>query len=127
MWDLTIPGDHDFYINTAAAPILVHNCSDFAPGQAAIHYDKHVLGLLQDGSPKPGGADMPEFLDKNDYIQGARDLLDGPAGQGVRETTRANGDVVRFDTNTGAFGVKTSGGVIRTFFRPHQGEAYFGS
>jgi hypothetical protein len=27
MWDLTIPGDHDFYIDTTAAPILVHNCS----------------------------------------------------------------------------------------------------
>jgi RHS repeat-associated protein len=26
MWDLTIPGDHDFYINTTAADILVHNC-----------------------------------------------------------------------------------------------------
>lgn len=24
MWDLTIPGDHDFYIDTTAA--LVHNC-----------------------------------------------------------------------------------------------------
>jgi hypothetical protein len=28
MWDLTIPGHHDFYIVTAAADILVHNCSD---------------------------------------------------------------------------------------------------
>jgi hypothetical protein len=26
MWDLTIPGDHDFYIATTAADILVHNC-----------------------------------------------------------------------------------------------------
>lgn len=27
MWDLTIPGDHDFYIDTAAALVLVHNCT----------------------------------------------------------------------------------------------------
>jgi hypothetical protein len=27
MWDLTVPGDHDFYIDTTAADILVHNCS----------------------------------------------------------------------------------------------------
>jgi hypothetical protein len=27
MWDLTIPGDHDFYIDTIAAAILVHNCT----------------------------------------------------------------------------------------------------
>jgi hypothetical protein len=26
MWDLTVPGDHDFYIDTVAAPVLVHNC-----------------------------------------------------------------------------------------------------
>jgi hypothetical protein len=26
MWDLTIPGNHDFYIATIAADILVHNC-----------------------------------------------------------------------------------------------------
>jgi Pretoxin HINT domain len=27
MWDLAIPGDHDFYIDTATAAVLVHNCS----------------------------------------------------------------------------------------------------
>jgi hypothetical protein len=27
MWDLTIPGNHDFYIATTAADVLVHNCS----------------------------------------------------------------------------------------------------
>jgi hypothetical protein len=129
MWDLTIPGnnDHDFYIDTSTAPALVHNCSEFSPGQDQIHYNKHVLGVLSDGSPKAGGADMPEFLDKGDYVAGAQDLLDGPAGDGVLETPRANGDVVRFDTNTGSFGVKTAGGAIRTFFRPDEGQTYLGS
>jgi hypothetical protein len=30
MWDLTVPGggDHDFYIDTIAADILVHNCTN---------------------------------------------------------------------------------------------------
>ncbi|MFY9888590.1 MAG: hypothetical protein WAK71_09800 [Streptosporangiaceae bacterium] len=27
MWDLTIAGDHDFYIDVAATAVLVHNCS----------------------------------------------------------------------------------------------------
>jgi hypothetical protein len=26
MWDLTVPGDHDFYIDSVAAPVLVCNC-----------------------------------------------------------------------------------------------------
>jgi RHS repeat-associated protein len=36
MWDLTVPGgnDHDFYINTTTADILVHNCDI---GHADIH------------------------------------------------------------------------------------------
>jgi hypothetical protein len=34
MWDLTIPGDHDFYIATTAADILVHNCGK---NQGVLH------------------------------------------------------------------------------------------
>jgi hypothetical protein len=30
MWDLTIPGDHDFYIQATATAILVHNCGSAA-------------------------------------------------------------------------------------------------
>jgi hypothetical protein len=81
-------------------------------------------GIMQDGSPKVGGADMPEFLDKGDYAQGARDLLDGPAAEGVLEGTRGT-DLSWFGINTGALGVKTQDGIIRTFFRPDGGEAYF--
>ena len=39
MWDLTIPGDHDFYIDTTAADVLVHNCG---PGQIT-GYTTHGL------------------------------------------------------------------------------------
>jgi RHS repeat-associated protein len=28
MWDLTIAGDHDFYVGTIATPVLVHNCPE---------------------------------------------------------------------------------------------------
>jgi len=33
MWDISVPGgnDHDFYIDTAIATVLVHNCPDFLP------------------------------------------------------------------------------------------------
>jgi hypothetical protein len=44
MWDLTAPGndDHDFYIDTGAAPVLVHNCDD--PSQM----DRTGSGLKDD-------------------------------------------------------------------------------
>jgi hypothetical protein len=28
MWDLTVPGDHDFYVKTTAGSVLVHNLTD---------------------------------------------------------------------------------------------------
>ena len=28
MWDLTIPADHDFYIDTTVSAVLAHNCGD---------------------------------------------------------------------------------------------------
>jgi hypothetical protein len=53
MWDLSIPGndDHDFYINTEAADVLVHNCGDF-PGQEAR--DK-VPSAWGEGQPNAKG------------------------------------------------------------------------
>lgn len=29
MWDLTVPGDHDFYVMAGDTPVLVHNCIDY--------------------------------------------------------------------------------------------------
>jgi hypothetical protein len=125
-YNLTVSELHTYYVVAGGTPILVHNCNtlSFKAGEADIHYRKHVLGVLKSGAPKPGGADMPEFLDKADYVRGARDLLDGDPGEGVLEATRGT-DTLRFDTTTGEFDVKTSDGIIRTFFRPGGGEGYF--
>jgi RHS repeat-associated protein len=102
--------------------------SGFAPGKAAEHYRKHVLGVMKNGSSKKGGADMPEFLDQHDYVNAAHELMDGAAGDGVLEARRtSNGDILRFDPSTGAFGSRTLSGAIRTFFRPDGGESYFRS
>jgi hypothetical protein len=41
MWDLTIPGndDHDFYIDTTAAEVLVHNCGGLPPDGTRMSTD----------------------------------------------------------------------------------------
>jgi hypothetical protein len=47
MWDLTIPGndDHDFYIDTAAGSLLVHDsgssCGRFSPGNKAKIWEQN--------------------------------------------------------------------------------------
>ncbi|MFD0568312.1 polymorphic toxin-type HINT domain-containing protein [Kitasatospora gansuensis] len=125
-YNLTVADLHTYYVLAGTTPVLVHNCgSNFKPGEDDIHYNKHVLGVMKNGKSKEGGPDMPEYLDKADYLAGARGLLDGPAKRGVLEGRRGT-DTLRFDTSTGAFGVKTEDGIMRTFFRPGgDGEAYF--
>jgi hypothetical protein len=60
-----------------------------------------------------------------DYLRLAQTLRDVPAGGDVLETTRADGVITRFDRATGSFLAFDSDGVIRTFFRPNDGERYF--
>ncbi len=95
---------------------------DFGSNAAAFrHYSKHVKGVVlgPNGSAtlKRGGADMPEFSSFAQYRAAARDFTGGGAGPGVIERTRGT-DILRVDPSTGYFGVRSSDGTIRTFFRP---------
>jgi hypothetical protein len=48
MWDLTIPGDHDFYIDTTAAPVLVHNCRTITGYRQHARDQMWKRGMSQD-------------------------------------------------------------------------------
>jgi filamentous hemagglutinin len=52
------------------------------------------------------------------YEQMADAFLNGPRGIGVLQKVRANGDVVRYDPATQAFGVVKPDGTIRTYYEP---------
>ncbi len=60
-----------------------------------------------------------------EYLRLAQDLRDKPAGGDILESARHEGTVTRYDRSTGAFLAFDADGVIRTFFRPNDGEAYF--
>jgi RHS repeat-associated protein len=47
MWDLTVPSDHDFYVQSAASAILVHNCAAKAN---SLEDNMKAAGI-----PKPAG------------------------------------------------------------------------
>lgn len=102
---------------------------DFANSRlAAEHYAKHVHGIIDKGGVQTlskYGADMPEFNSFQEYVQEARKFNSGPPPSGVLDGVRANGDILRFDTATGNFGITTPHGSIRTFFRPSEGVDYF--
>lgn len=75
------------------------------------HYEKH------------GG----EFgsISKEEYLRQAQELRDRPLDASVLEAVRSDGVITRFDKTTGAFLAFNADRIIRTFFKPNDGEAYF--
>lgn len=62
---------------------------------------------------------------REEYLRLAQALRDRPAGGDVLELMRGDGVVCRFDRTSGAFIAFGSDGIIRTFFRPNDGQRYF--
>ncbi len=84
----------------------------FASRQKLVdHYKKHGQEF--------GAITMEEYLRK------AQELRDRPAGGAVLETTRPDGVATRFDRGSGDFIAFNRDGIIRTYFRPADGEAYY--
>jgi pyocin large subunit-like protein len=64
-------------------------------------------------------------ISMEEYLRQAQELRDRAAGGNVLETIRSDGVISRFDRGSGAFIAFHPDGVIRTFFKPNDGEAYF--
>jgi hypothetical protein len=60
-----------------------------------------------------------------EYLSLAKNLRDRHPGGAVLEIVRPDGTITRFDRATGDFIAFNPNGVIKTFFRPTAGEAYF--
>jgi hypothetical protein len=75
------------------------------------HFDKH-------------GAEFGRIT-KQDYLHQAQLLRDTKVGGPVLQAVRADGVITRFDRQTGAFIAFNPDGVIRTFFKPNDGERYW--
>jgi pyocin large subunit-like protein len=76
---------------------------DFSSGQLEAHFLKHGAQF--------GG------ITQEQYLEGARALLDADAEGDVLEKIRRNGDVEHFRVSTGEFAVMTRRGRIRTYFK----------
>jgi hypothetical protein len=102
---------------------------DFQNDQLAFqHYSKHAKGtaLGKNGTAKAvDGPDVPEFSTFQQYRAAARSFMGGAPGEGSIEAIRPGGDLVRFNSKTGYFGIRSPQGVIRTFFRPKDGIQYY--
>jgi hypothetical protein len=78
---------------------------------------------LDDHFDKHGG----EFgaITRADYLRQAQQLRDAPVGGDILELRRGDGTIARFDRASGAFLAFDEDGIIRTYFRPNDGERYF--
>jgi hypothetical protein len=92
--------------------VITHPNIGFASRQKlADHYQKHGREF--------GSISMEEYLHQ------AQELRDRPASRNVFEAIRSDGVISRFDRTSGAFIAFNPDQVIRTYFRPAEGEAYF--
>ena len=82
-----------------------------SPEKLLEHYHKH-------------GAEFGR-ISMEDYLRTAQTLRDRTLGATIVEAVRADGVITRFDRDTGTFIAFNRDGVIRTCFRPNDGEAYF--
>lgn len=76
---------------------------NFAPGQLEAHYLKHGHQL--------------GYNSQEQYLQGARALLNAVVGDDVLQKIRPNGDVMHYRVSSGEFAVMTQSGRIRTYFK----------
>jgi hypothetical protein len=69
MWDLTIPGNHDFYIATTAADILVHNCAASLPRDAQGRFSSGAGGESEEAAlGRSAHANYENTLGGGDYV-----------------------------------------------------------
>ncbi|MBL0899511.1 MAG: hypothetical protein IBJ17_12550 [Reyranella sp.] len=115
-------GGREAVRETAAAPTAGAVAREAPPGwgtsvgfadqrRLAEHSEKH-------------GAEFGRIT-KHDYLRQAQLLRDARVGGPILETVRKDGVVTRFDRDTGAFIAFNPNGVIRTFFKPNDGERYY--
>jgi pyocin large subunit-like protein len=95
-----------------SSPVITHTHIGFASRQKLVdHFQKHGREF--------GSISMEE------YLRLGQELRDRSAGENVLEAVRSDGVISRFDRTSGAFIAYNPDGVIRTFFKPNDGEAYF--
>ncbi len=111
-------GPRDLARNAAAADTSQLEVRSFGPGVGFAdrrrldeHFEKH-------------GAEFGRIT-KQDYLRQAQLLRDAKIGGPVLEAVRRDGVITRYDQQTGAFIAFNSNGVIRTFFKPNDGERYW--
>jgi pyocin large subunit-like protein len=98
-------------VTTAVEPVVISPIGFRSQAELEQHFAKHGREV--------GASSIA------DYLHRAQALRDAPLGDQVAEIIRHDGVRTRFDRRTGGFVAFNRNGVIRTYFRPADGEDYF--
>jgi hypothetical protein len=100
MWDLTIPGnnDHDFYIDTTTADVLVHNCPEDVQ-----QIEEHVVPRHT-----PGGVEADASKSLFDPGTNLEELAEGSAGR-IGFWQQATGNIRYFIRSSSILGTDLNG------------------
>ena len=78
MWDLTIPGDHDFYVVITVADVLVHNCDE--PGMPTDHAHYPTQGEAKNAALEDAGINPDHGLEVTNRYDGGSQMQ-APRGE----------------------------------------------
>lgn len=110
MWDLTVAGDHDFYVQVDSNAVLAHNCpigpseSWGNPDSLANHFAAHSADF---------GASSAE-----DYANQASEFFQRGVQENLPIKIDEDGIIRIFEPETNTFGAYNPTGTTRTFFSP---------
>lgn len=97
---------------TTAPTVATASSVGFASREKLVeHYHKH-------------GREFGD-ISIEDYLKTAQTLRDRSAGGSILEAVRDDGVINRFDRDTRTFIAFNRDGIIRTCFKPNDGESYF--
>ncbi|MGB8345878.1 MAG: polymorphic toxin-type HINT domain-containing protein [Ktedonobacteraceae bacterium] len=111
MYNLEVAQDHTFTVGVGQW--VVHNSDTCGNSPGFANQER-----LTDHFERHGGDFGSPFTTESDYEQGAKDFMHGPMASDTYQGVRSNGDIVRFNEGTNAFGVARSNGVIKTYYIP---------
>ncbi len=108
---------------SAPTPVEATTSADAAPHGFGPNVGFRSAERLREHFEKHGA----EFrgADEGEYLAIAQALRDARVGGDVLESVRGDGVVSRFDRATGTFVAFDADGVLRTCFKPNDGERYF--
>ncbi len=87
--------------------------ANFRDGELDTHYNKHANEW--NGS----------ITNQQQYLEGARKLLNKSASDNIQVYVRANGDILKYNVANNELVIGNAQGQIRTFFRPVEGMRYW--